>query len=422
MTENLLVGVEQHQKLFTPEENAHFERSKLVEKFVQRRKAASPKTAVNYRSRIRNFCQFAYKQHAKIELDDFINEIKADKLDVYEVLADFAAWLVNERTGQSEIRARSVKAIVITVKKFLRVSGCKIDTDTFKDQISFARIERQDYQALDRQDVACYLNACKDMRLKTSIMLFAGLGCRALEGCAIRLQDVDLKANPPTITIQAKYSKMRQARTRPITAELANQIRMWLKVKYAPHRSAIPQTDKTMNYVDVEPEQKADDLLLAKFHLNGVQPQPINLYYVVRKEFVQLLTLVDAAKTEGRRHAITLNSFRRFAKTTISDVAGYDYSEWFIGHAGSTYWRKKIEERNEAFGRCEPHLSFIDFKQLESLVDELRDRDTKEDVIRTLSDHLTMVIEQNKRLEERLTELEKQKLQPEKITIEARQL
>ena len=43
---------------------------------------------------------------------------------------------------------------------------------------------------------------------------------------------------------------------------------------------------------------------------------------------------------ENRRE-ITLHSFRRFVKTTISDLGYSDYSEWFIGHSGSTYWRKK---------------------------------------------------------------------------------
>lgn len=368
MAAELLIGVEQHNNLFTPEEDAHFERSKQVQKFIQRRKAASVKTAVNYRSRIRNFAQFVYKQYDKIELDDFISEIKAGRHDVYEVLADFAAWLVNERQGASEIRARSVKVITITVKKFLRVSGCTLDTETFNDRVTFGRIEKQEYEALSRSDVADLLNACKDMRLKTSLMLFAGLGCRALEGCAIRMQDINLEASPPTVTIQAKYSKMRQARTRPITAELANQIKMWTKVKYAPHKSAVADKDGKMKHIEVIPVQKPDDLLLSKFRLNGEQPQPLNIYYTIRKEFVELLSLVNNAKTEGRRHAITLNSFRRFAKTTISDIAGYDYSEWFIGHAGSTYWRKKPEERNAAFAKVEPYITFVDNRQIEGLI------------------------------------------------------
>jgi hypothetical protein len=43
----------------------------------------------------------------------------------------------------------------------------------------------------------------------------------------------------------------------------------------------------------------------------------------------------------GRRRQITLHSFRRFVKTTISDLGYSDYSEYFIGHSGSTYWQKK---------------------------------------------------------------------------------
>ncbi|HEX7142081.1 MAG TPA: hypothetical protein VF222_06355 [Nitrososphaeraceae archaeon] len=40
-------------------------------------------------------------------------------------------------------------------------------------------------------------------------------------------------------------------------------------------------------------------------------------------------------------------------KTTISDLGYADYSEWFIGHAGSTYWRKKDNEKAEIFKKIE---------------------------------------------------------------------
>jgi hypothetical protein len=45
------------------------------------------------------------------------------------------------------------------------------------------------------------------------------------------------------------------------------------------------------------------------------------------------------------RREITLHSFRRWIKSTISDLGYADYSEWFIGHAGSTYWRKANNSR-----------------------------------------------------------------------------
>ena len=35
-----------------------------------------------------------------------------------------------------------------------------------------------------------------------------------------------------------------------------------------------------------------------------------------------------------KRRKITLHSFRRWVKSTISDLGYADYSEYFIGHAG----------------------------------------------------------------------------------------
>ena len=68
---------------------------------------------------------------------------------------------------------------------------------------------------------------------------------------------------------------------------------------------------------------------------------------------------------DNARRKITLHSFRRFVKTTISDLGYQDFSEWFIGHAGSTYWRKKESEKAEIFRKIEPHLTFLNINQLE---------------------------------------------------------
>ncbi|MGC2683748.1 MAG: hypothetical protein WA323_17970, partial [Candidatus Nitrosopolaris sp.] len=66
-----------------------------------------------------------------------------------------------------------------------------------------------------------------------------------------------------------------------------------------------------------------------------------------------------------RRRRISLHSFRRFVKTTISDLGYADYSEWFIGHSGSTYWTKKDSEKAEIFRKIEPYLTFLNIPQLE---------------------------------------------------------
>jgi hypothetical protein len=102
-------------------------------------------------------------------------------------------------------------------------------------------------------------------------------------------------------------------------------------------------------------------------------------------------------------------------KTTISDLGYSDYSEWFIGHSGSTYWTKKDSEKSELFRKIEPYLTFLNIHQLErqgadiqSKVEELedlnsslRERDkVKDDAIAHLSDQLLA-------LSTRLQELER---------------
>ena len=115
------------------------------------------------------------------------------------------------------------------------------------------------------------------------------------------------------------------------------------------------------------------------------------------------------------RRKITLHSFRRYIKTTISHLGYSDYSEWFIGHSGSTYWRKKDTDKAEIFQKIEPYLTFLNVQQLkrqgadlETKIEELQDINQalrekdkmKEDVIANLSDKLIM-------LSERLDAIEK---------------
>jgi hypothetical protein len=42
-----------------------------------------------------------------------------------------------------------------------------------------------------------------------------------------------------------------------------------------------------------------------------------------------------------------------------------DYSEYFIGHSGSTYWCKKDSEKTKIFRNIEPYLTFLNVRQLQ---------------------------------------------------------
>jgi hypothetical protein len=136
------------------------------------------------------------------------------------------------------------------------------------------------------------------------------------------------------------------------------------------------------------------------------RPNPDFLYDDFSKSFGRTLDRSGKGDKEDgnqRRRKITLHSFRRFVKTTISDLGYADFSERFIGHSGSTYWTKRDSEKAEIFRRIEPYLTFLNIPQLErqgadmqSKVEELEqlnqaimNRDKlKDDAIAHLSDQL----------------------------------
>jgi hypothetical protein len=85
-----------------------------------------------------------------------------------------------------------------------------------------------------------------------------------------------------------------------------------------------------------------------------------SLYVELRSAFGKTLDRLGKGQKEespGAKHKkITLHSFRRWVKSTISDFGYYDYSEWFIGHGGSTYYRKSEKEKAEIFKMIENRI------------------------------------------------------------------
>ena len=92
-------------------------------------------------------------------------------------------------------------------------------------------------------------------------------------------------------------------------------------------------------------------------------PKLKSLYDDLSNSFADILDRSGKGDREDgnqRRKQITLHSLRRFVKTTISDLGYADFSEWYIGHSGSTYWTK-----TQMFRKIEPYLTFLNDHKLE---------------------------------------------------------
>jgi integrase len=387
------------------------ERNTVLDKYIRSISAMNKRTAHEYYLRLISFQDFvnnrySAKNQSETTLDNIIAKIKEGSEDVYEILSDFVSYLHN----RYNISALTLKQKVVTVKNFFEYCDVDISPRKFKLKVKLPRVIRKNKQALSKEDVIDILNACSDIRVKTYVMLLAATGMRATEALSIRIKDLDFGSNPTKVFVRGEYTKTKSDRVVFLTEEVTQQLNSWLIYKYRTRRVCYKdeQTGKTITEVRT-PEKKESDLVFAVYQSTKT-PVPANLYIDFCDSFGRTLDRMNKGDREegsnGRRRQITLHSFRRFVKTTISDLGYGDYSEWFIGHSGSTYYRKNDKEKAEIFAKIEPYLTYLNIHQLErqgadiqtkveeleELNQSLRSHDKmKDDAIAQLSDQLLAI-------------------------------
>jgi len=372
----------------------------LISEYVSDVSMMNKLTAREYYARLKTFKKFVEDRYS-LGLAELISKIKKNKEDAYSLLNRYARYLSENRISTITLKQR-----VVTVKNFLEYHDIDISPRRFKLKVKLPRTVRRNKEAISKEDIVEILNTASDIRLKTFTMLLAATGMRAGEALSIRVKDLDFDSNPSKLAIRGEYTKTRTDRTIFLTAEVAHQLKSWLDYKYRTRRVCYKgkQDGKTISEYRT-PTKINTDLVFAVYQ-DIERPNYLWLYSDLLKSFQMTLDRIGKGTREDgneRRRQITLHSFRRFVKTTISDLGYADYSEYFIGHSGSTYWRKKDSEKAEIFRKIEPYLTFLNIHQLErqgadiqTKVEELEDlnqslrlRDkVKDDAIAQLSDQL----------------------------------
>jgi integrase len=364
-------------KLCTAAEIEHCETSKTIVKYIEAKTIQDKNTAITYKTTMQSFAQFVYRRYNKIPVDNFLEQIRAGKYDPYDILTEYSGFLRNERpTAENKLTANVIRARVKTVRKFFRFNKILVTVEDFNELVPLPIKEQPPKKGIDKADVARYLNACKNIQLKTALHVMASNGPRPIELCAVRECDVNLDSDPATITYRAEYSKMRVARTRPLTREAANQLRLWDTFKYRRRWTTVKEQENGESIRKfAAPKRNPHNLLLSMPHLNGEKAAPDGLYDYLSEAFAELIDILDGGTGDndgsnsrklGERRKVTLKTFRDFVKSTISDLGYSDFSEWTIGHAGSTYYQKSEKERTEVFRKLEPYLTYLDIASLEA--------------------------------------------------------
>jgi integrase len=368
-------------------------RSLFVAKYIGNVQQANKGTAAQYEYRLSKFEEYVVKASEEekqqlqqqnqelMTLDDVINELKKNgdnnKIDPYDLLSGFVAYLEGE--GDVE-NPNTMRYFVTTARNFLEYNDVEISPRKFKLKVRLPKPVVRYKEAISKEEVREILLKCSNIKLKTYLMLLASTGMRATEALALRHKDFDFddenKNNRQAfVRIRGEFTKTRTDRYVFLTREMVEQCKAWTDFKYRRRRitkvvntaSNNNLSGKAVSYW-VEPKPNPDDLFFA-MPRKRKRSNFRGLYVHMNEDFARTLDRIGFGNREDgneSRREITFHSFRRFVKTTISDLGYQDFSEWFIGHAGSTYWRKKDSEKAELFRKIEPYLTFLDITGLES--------------------------------------------------------
>ena len=190
----------------------------------------------------------------------------------------------------------------------------------------------------------------------------------------------------------------------------------WLDYKYRIKRVQIyNRSTKKRSNKYAATKRDDNDLVFAVFK---TMSKANSIYSQLCRDFEKTLDRMGMGSREesNKRRLITLHSFRRFVKSTISDLGYSDFSEYFIGHSGSTYYTKTDKQIREIFRKVEPHLTYLDYptleqkgadvqakvEHLENENQQLRHSDQmKEDALATLSDQVMKLMVEVQELKKR---------------------
>lgn len=333
-----------------------------IEAFLQNVSNMSQSTADTYRFRLYPFVYYAKSRHS-LSPDELIAAIKGQKLDVYDVLSDYAGYLQGQvkKNGKG---AASVKRRVNVVKDVLTFKDIDISDNKLKAKVKLPKPIKRKKAPVDKNDIIRILQGCTDIKTKTYIMMLAATGMRAKEALSVQFQGLDLKSNQPRAHIRGEFTKTRADRFVYLTRELVDQLRDYIAWRNRERKIYVGSKK-----IKFKPEERPIDLIFAIPHRDPSKNADIDSMY--RDLLVQVNAVVDRIglgeldASSGFRK-VTRHSFRRFVKTTISNLGYSDYSEWFIGHVGSEYYTAKEQEAIAIFRKIESFLTFQDVASLEA--------------------------------------------------------
>lgn len=343
-------------------------------------------TQVIYSSNLNAFQKYCEQQYKSV--DKALNLLLKNKVNKYDFIINFKNHPLNSNVVQGVKKGR-VNTAVNFVEWDLKQNDFEFNRRKLNQFLGWGRKKGVDKGELDRGTVIKILQNCTTPRLKAFLHLLAAIGCRPKkEACGLRVKDVIFDAPQPYIHFPANITKTNVERNTFMTHELVDVLKTWLKHKTR-ERNKVVFDDKG-NYVETvryKPELDPEEILFAvnKQEVVDAGKKSKSIYFHINREFQQLLKDLKLDKRNDlNRRQITFKTLRDFVYSEIEPL-GHEYAEFHLGHSNSTYWRKKLDAKIQAFRNVELSLTYLSADSIGATTQDLysQNRLLRDEVIET---------------------------------------
>ena len=348
-------------------------------------------------------------------------------VDLYDFLGSYLQYLTNKRKRDGDkLAASTIHDHMITTRTFIETeTEIEINDKKYDNKIKLPQIIKGTKLPLPRETILKLINGCvkpNQTRLKMILLLLSACGSRIGESLLLRLSDLHLDGLPhygteqpfyPYIYFRGETTKIGKSRTTLLTNEMAEQLRLWIRGKYAVRNRVEGTNDGKYRTVHHTPEKNPNDFVF--INIDSSYNEKDAAYYAYNDILQRFHELLDDLKLNHRssngQHAITPHKIRMAVRTEISNlVTDKEFPDFYIGHDVDIYYNPTDKRYKEQFELCQSALTYLDQTAI------IRSHGSLQTQIHSIEEDQIAV------LNKRLAQMEKERAEDRKILSEMREV
>ena len=332
---------------------------------------SKPNTVRSYRSGVFSFLDYCYgkvrqgnkaTEREKKRYEELNQQYFSKKRDYLNDLIGFVSSM-NGTTPPSTIQLK-----MNVVKEWHRFNGIEMSQSelrTLKHKTPKAKGGWTNEKDITKEILKTLLSHT-DTKSSALILTLSSSGMRIGESLQIKLGDISLDADPPSINIRGEYTKTSERRTVFISKETKGAICEWLKVRDEYLRASQKRNAGLIKKGNAKPKKTDDDRLFP--FSDGT----------VRELWGNALRKSGFFERDVSTNRLTLrvHALRKYFRSQLALGCPVDVVEALMGHSSylsSCYRRYTGKQMGEFYLKGEHYLTIFGSGDLEEIQESLRD-------------------------------------------------